>query len=191
MQGKAKPRRRMRQDAGVAAIEFAIVLPVLLLLFFGMVNLTSYISTLRKLNSAAELVADQVSRHNASPPAPQGTIQHADFVDYFDAAALLFLPSSASNVQVQVYNFRLVGGTPALRWQRFRLPGTAGTCTAPDPTDPEIAAMMANGDALVAVACIPNYTALAQFPGVPTLTVPRKQYALRPRQTQTLLCTGC
>lgn len=188
MQGTAKPRRRLHRDAGVAAIEFVIVMPVLLLLLFGMINLTGYISVLRKAHFAAELVADQVSRHNGSTP---GTILSTDFTDYFNAAALLFLPSSASGVQVQVYNYRLVGGTPALRWQRSRLPGASGTCTAPNPADPDIAALMTSGDALVAVVCIPGYTALAKFPGMPTLTIPRKQYALKPRQTQTLLCTGC
>ena len=70
-----KSQCRQHKDAGVAAIEFVIVLPVLLLLFFGMINLTSYLSTLRKVNSAAELVTDLVSRHDK-------TITSSDIEDY-------------------------------------------------------------------------------------------------------------
>lgn len=174
---------RQRNDAGVAAIEFVIVLPVLLLLFFGMINLTSYISTLRKTNAAAELVTDLVSRHDE-------TITSSDIDEYFNAAALLFLPASGDGVQVQLYNYHDddKNGVADLRWGKFK---TAGTCTAPNTSAPEIVTMLADSDVLIAVACIPGYTAPARFPGLPTLAVPQKSVALRPRQSDELSCTDC
>ena len=187
MPGKVKSSRkslcRPRKDAGVAAIEFVIVLPVLLLLFFGMINLTSYISTLRKTNATAELVTDLVSRHD-------GTITSSAIDDYFNAAALLFLPASADGLQVQLYSYHDDDGNGVadLRWGKFR---TAGTCTAPSTSDPEIVEMLAVSDVLIAVACIPGYTAPARFPGLPTLAVPQKSVALRPRQSDELSCTDC
>lgn len=173
---------RQRNDAGVAAIEFVIVLPVLLLLFFGMINLTSYISTLRKTN-AAELVTDLVSRHDE-------TITSSDIDEYFNAAALLFLPASGDGVQVQLYNYHDddKNGVADLRWGKFK---TAGTCTAPNTSAPEIVTMLADSDVLIAVACIPGYEDPARFPGLPTLAVPQKSVALRPRQSRELNCTDC
>jgi Flp pilus assembly protein TadG len=174
---------RQRNDAGVAAIEFVIVLPVLLLLFFGMINLTSYISTLRKTNAAAELVTDLVSRHDE-------TITSSDIDEYFNAAALLFLPASGDGVQVQLYNYHDddKNGVADLRWGKFK---TAGTCTAPNTSAPEIVTMLADSDVLIAVACIPGYEDPARFPGLPTLAVPQKSVALRPRQSRELNCTDC
>lgn len=187
MPGKVRSSRkslcRPRKDAGVAAIEFVIVLPVLLLLFFGMINLTSYISTLRKTNAAAELVTDLVSRHDE-------TITSSDIDEYFNAAALLFLPASGDGVQVQLYNYHDddKNGVADLRWGKFK---TAGTCTAPNTSDPEIVKMLAVSDVLIAVACIPGYEDPARFPGLPTLAVPQKSVALRPRQSRELNCTDC
>ena len=186
MPGKVRSSRkslcRPRKDAGVAAIEFVIVLPVLLLLFFGMINLTSYISTLRKTN-AAELVTDLVSRHDE-------TITSSDIDEYFNAAALLFLPASGDGVQVQLYNYHDddKNGVADLRWGKFK---TAGTCTAPNTSAPEIVTMLADSDVLIAVACIPGYEDPARFPGLPTLAVPQKSVALRPRQSRELNCTDC
>ena len=187
MPGKVRSSRkslcRPRKDAGVAAIEFVIVLPVLLLLFFGMINLTSYISTLRKTNAAAELVTDLVSRHDE-------TITSSDIDEYFNAAALLFLPASGDGVQVQLYNYHDddKNGVADLRWKKFR---TAGTCNAPNTSDTDIIKMLADSDVLIVVACIPGYAAPARFPGLPTLAVPQKSVALRPRQSDELSCTDC
>ena len=174
---------RQHKDAGVAAIEFVIVLPVLLLLFFGMINLTSYLSTLRKVNSAAELVTDLASRHDK-------TITSSDIDDYFKAAALLFLPATADGLQVQLYDYHDDDGdgVAELRWGKFR---TTGTCAAPNMSDPEIANMLPDSDVLIAVACIPGYTDPARFPGLPTLAIPQKSVALRPRQSDELICNTC
>jgi hypothetical protein len=179
MPGNAKSPRGQREDEGVAAIEFVIVLPVLLLLFFGMINLTNYISMMRKVNSAAELVTDLVSRHNEK-------VKTSDIDDYFKAAALLFLPSSADNLQIQLFNYHDddKNGVANLRWDRSR---TAGTCDPPDLTDPEIVKMLAGSDVLIAVACMPGYTAPASFPGLSPLTVPQRSVALRPRQSNQLM----
>lgn len=191
MSGRVKSARRFpckslcrqRKDAGVAAIEFVIVLPLLLLLFFGMINLTSYISTLRKTNAAAELVTDLVSRHDE-------TIKSSDIDDYFKAAALLFRPASGDGLQVQLYSYHDddKNGVADLRWGKFK---TTGTCSAPSTSDPEIVKMLADSDVLIAVACIPGYRAPARFPGLPSLAIPQKSVALRPRQSDKLNCTDC
>ncbi|MFS8179966.1 TadE/TadG family type IV pilus assembly protein [Pseudovibrio denitrificans] len=51
-----------RQMDGVAAIEFAIVLPLLLFLFIGMVELTTAISYDRRVSKAGAAIGDLVAR---------------------------------------------------------------------------------------------------------------------------------
>lgn len=171
--GNAEERRR---ELGVAAVEFAIVLPVLLLLFFGMVNLTNYVSMLRKASSAAELVADLVTRHNA-------TIRKSSVDDYIAGAKLSFRPLSATGVNVEIHDYVVANGVATNRWTH---PTTGTVCTPPDTSSPDITSLP-NGDVIIAVVCIPVYTMPVDFPGIPQLGAIRKTVALRPRHSTTLL----
>lgn len=56
----------LRQERGVALIEFAFVAPVLILLLVGAVELTRYISIAQKLDKAAYAMADLTNQY---PPA--------------------------------------------------------------------------------------------------------------------------
>jgi Flp pilus assembly protein TadG len=85
-------------SAGVAAIEFLFVLPVLLLLFLGMVNLTDYISMHRRVNAAAGLMTDLVTRH-------EKTIDKAAMTDYATAVKLAMRPFDQSIPHIDVYAF--------------------------------------------------------------------------------------
>ncbi|MGE7417652.1 TadE/TadG family type IV pilus assembly protein [Methylobacterium tarhaniae] len=55
----------------MAAIEFAMVLPILLLLYVGTTDLAGYISNLRKVTLAARTVADLVAREAGDVSATQ------------------------------------------------------------------------------------------------------------------------
>ncbi|MET7242734.1 TadE/TadG family type IV pilus assembly protein [Methylobacterium sp. EM32] len=61
---------RCGQD-GVAAVEFALVLPLLLLLYFGTTDLAGYITNYRKVTLAARTMADLVAREGGDIPASQ------------------------------------------------------------------------------------------------------------------------
>lgn len=187
-------RRQTTQQSGSAAIEFAIVLPVLLLLFFGMVNLTQYIAMKRKVQSAAELIADLVTRQ-------QTTIPASLIDDYFKAVELSFKPMELarirSDIGIDLYSYRLIDGSPQIHWSKFYQ--GASRCTQPtvnsnDPDD-TISTLVGESDVVVAVVCM-GYTApAANFPGLQFFTNTRieRQFALRPRQTGTLNCVpnGC
>lgn len=174
----ARHLQQPRQDSGVAAIEFAIVLPVLLLLFFGMINITHYLSAVRKTNAASDLVADLVTRHSAS-------IESSKVDDYLLAAALSFRPNVPADLQIDVYSFFGSNGAATQRWKRSRL-GTA-SCPPPEVTSPAFMDLLAQGDVIVAVACLPAYRPpVLDYPGLPALGSIERSAALRPRQSSTL-----
>ncbi|KMO15977.1 hypothetical protein SQ03_15810 [Methylobacterium platani JCM 14648] len=56
---------------GLAAIEFAMVLPLLLLLYLGTTDLAGYVSNYRKVTLAARTVADLVAREAGDVPSAQ------------------------------------------------------------------------------------------------------------------------
>ena len=89
--------RRLGPDArGVAALEFALVLPVLVTIYFGMVEATRIADTGRKLTHFARTLADLSGRaENASTTV-------ADMTAITGAAAVILRPLDVSSVQIVV-----------------------------------------------------------------------------------------
>lgn len=177
---------RRRGEAGVAAIEFALVFPVLLLIFFGTINIAQYAVEVRRINAASYLVADLVSRS-------QSTISKATVDDYFTAAELLFRPSDRSwvqaNVGIDVYVYAKSTTAAAARWSRFYQ--GSSRCTPPVAnisSTNKIGQGLADTDVIVVVACT-NFTApAASYPGFGYLSNKKieSSYVGRPRQSATL-----
>ena len=172
-------------QSGIAALEVAFILPFLLFLYFGLLDLTAMISLNRKITYAASVVADLVTQND-------GTVVAGDIDDYFNAAALVLAPTPMSSIRVEVYQYRNVSGVITNQWSRNN--GSGGTCSA--PTTAGMNSLMSDGnDIVVAVLCT-NYTPyVATFLGERVLGATsfsmNEQIALRPRQSATLNCTGC
>lgn len=58
----ARAASLIRQDSGLAAVEFALILPILVMLWFGGVELTQALSVDRRLNNLASAIGDLVAR---------------------------------------------------------------------------------------------------------------------------------
>ena len=177
--------RLWKNQSGLAALEVAFIMPFLLFLYFGLVDLTAMISLNRKVTYAASVVADLVTQNDT-------TLTAANIDDYFKAAALVMKPTPMSNIRVEVYQYRNVAGTITNQWSRKSANG--GNCTAPSTGD--MASLMTDGnDLIVAVLCTTYSPYVATFLGQNILgatTFPMsEQIALRPRQSATIACTGC
>lgn len=187
---RSTPHRHARRggQSGVASIEFVIVFPVLLLLFFGLVNFAHYINSSMKIAQAAVLATDLVTRANR-------TITEADFTDAFTAVELAMTPLPTTNVRVDVYDFY---GTGTLRWKKSSPNGP--NCTAPDPSNGPIKTLLTpNGatpptDVIAAVVCMPYTAPVPSFPGLTqffsNIVITRAMY-LRPRISTDLKCPTC
>ena len=91
--------RRMRRfplaTAGVAAVEFALILPVMLLLFLGMSEVTQGVSINRKVTILSRTIADIASRSSDG-------INNATMEGIFDAALSVMAPYDISRVTMRV-----------------------------------------------------------------------------------------
>ncbi len=174
-----------RDNRGVAAIEMALIMPFMLVLFFGLVDLTQLISLNRKVTYAASVVGDLVTQN-------EGTVAVAAFTDYFDAAKLVMTPRDISTVRVEVYQFRNLGGTVTNQWSSKSTGG--GACGTPSTTG--LSNLMTDGNDIVVTTVCTTYTPfVATFLGEMILGATsftlNEEIALRPRQSATLDCTGC
>jgi hypothetical protein len=101
--GRALPAggllRRLRgfplATAGVAAVEFALILPVMLMLYLGMAEVTQGVNINRKLTILSRTVADITSR------ASDG-IDNVAMNDIFAAALAVMAPYDASQVSIRL-----------------------------------------------------------------------------------------
>jgi Flp pilus assembly protein TadG len=172
-------------QSGLAALEIAFIMPFLLFLYFGLVDLTAMISLNRKVTYAASVIADLVTQNDT-------TVKATDIDDYFQAAALVMKPTPMTNIRVEVYQYRNVSGAITNQWSRKSANGAA--CSSPSTAG--MNNLMTDGnDLIVAVLCTTYTPYLATFLGTHVLGATtfsmREQIALRPRQTPTLSCTGC
>lgn len=84
--------RRFGRDArGVAAVEFALILPLLLLLYFGTVEASSLYVVDRRVATVSSTMADLVSREN-------GCIGEDTLSSYFAAATGIMEPYSTAGL---------------------------------------------------------------------------------------------
>jgi Flp pilus assembly protein TadG len=117
-------RRFLEDISGVAAIEFALSVPLLVTIWLGMAELSQLMMASGKTNIAAQSVADLVSRYTA-----QGFTDPAGFADLESAAGTILapLPTATGNPLVSVVSANYAAsGAPTLAWQctTGTMPGT-------------------------------------------------------------------
>ena len=103
--------RAQADERGVAAVEFAFIAPLMVLLFFGLAQLSQAIVASRHANHAAAALGDLISQCSS--------INDADFTGYFAAGADMMYPMSADpSVLAQRVTSIVVdaSGTPKAQW---------------------------------------------------------------------------
>lgn len=116
-------RRLRHSDAGTAAVEFALILPVMLLVYLGSIEASALISMDRKIQMVTGAVGDLVSRVDT-------TISAATLTDYFKAANGMMTPyPTADMVQVITQMEIKSDGTTRVDWSRQFTNGVLTTST--------------------------------------------------------------
>lgn len=83
-------RRLAVVEEATAAVEFALILPIMLLVYVGSVEASIAITTDRKVQSVAGALGDLVARSDT-------TIPMATLLDYFQAAEGIMTPTPPAN----------------------------------------------------------------------------------------------
>ena len=81
---------------GMAAVEFALILPVMLVIFFGVMEFSRALTARAAVTSLTSTVADLVAQEK-NPTS-------GDMANVFDAAGKILYPFSAANATITVYS---------------------------------------------------------------------------------------
>lgn len=98
--------RRFADDRrGLAALEFALIAPMMILVLFGSVELTEVLSTNRRAENTAASVADVISRDTV--------VEDDEVADLWTAASALMYPNSATPLKIRISSVQVESATEA------------------------------------------------------------------------------
>jgi Flp pilus assembly protein TadG len=104
--GPGRLRLFAKAQGGLAAVEFAFVLPVMLTLFFGVVELSMAINCRSDVTAVASTVADLTAQSSS--------LAAADVTNIFNAATAVLYPYSVSNAKITITSIKYNTTTKSL-----------------------------------------------------------------------------
>jgi Flp pilus assembly protein TadG len=118
--------RLLRDDRGNSAVEFAVVLPVMLVMFFGTIELSSAVALKRKISVMTQAVGDLTSRYT--------NVNDTDMTNFGKIADAMMTPYSATPLKSTVTEIYIDPSTGVARaqWSKGDNPrGTGSTVPVP------------------------------------------------------------
>jgi Flp pilus assembly protein TadG len=117
----------VRNGSGLAATEFAVIAPLMLVTFFGAVEFSSAIAVNRKVTLVARTLSDLTSRWQASTT-PTNTIKDADLQNVFTASVATMAPYSATPVKATISEIYVdSSGSAKVQWSKAATIGNGAT----------------------------------------------------------------
>lgn len=178
---------RLIQDrGGVAAIEFALVAPILIVMFLGCYEVTDYVRATMRTDQVAQSVAELIARQ-ASVTNDTNMYGAGSITDYCYAAQAVIAPYNPANLTVKIASYTMSGGSAAEDWGVTCPANDTSTATTGfTPGVPPTGLLVANGDSVIIVTA--SYSWLAPDGGLflhSTRTATETAYA-RPRSNATI-----
>lgn len=117
---------------GVSAIEFALIAPVMILIYFACIELSFMMILDRKVTSSASSLGDLVAR--------AASIDDNEMDDIFEATRMIFQPNPIADARMRVSSLYDDDGTAKVAWsegRNFSPYSVDATITVPDGIVPE------------------------------------------------------
>jgi Flp pilus assembly protein TadG len=115
-------KRFLGNARGAAAIEFALILPVMVTMLTGLIELSYLMMAERRVSNAAHSTANLIAQET--------DVTSSDLTDIFSAASLIMAPFSTSTLKIGVSSVRFddTTGAPSQDWSSSY---NAGSVTNP------------------------------------------------------------
>ncbi len=179
-------RRFAAERGGVSAVEFAMILPLMLVIYAGCGEVTTALVIDRKVSRAASTISDLVAQ--------QTSISTASMNNIFDATTAILEPYDASVAKVLLVVVNITSSGQTVAWSKARN-DTAATARAAPPTGLTVSSDIASvGDQVVVGRVTYSYTSpfagiVKSITGSPTYNLKHVFY-LKPRQGTTITFTN-
>lgn len=165
---------------GIAAVEFAMIAPVLVTLFFGMTEISDALNAGTKTTAVASTAADLVAQDKS--------ICNAEMTDIFSALNAIMFPYPTNNMKITVSSLKDAGsGTVKVAWSDAQN-------TSPRPVNAIVsipAGLVDTGGSVIFAEVTYNYSSPTGHLIYGSVPLSDKAY-LRPRRTaQVARTTGC
>jgi len=106
-------RAFFRSESGVAAIEFAFILPVMVIMFLGVVEVSNYVMAARRVANVASTAADLVAQDTF--------VSDDEMGDIMGALDVLIAPMNAENATIRITSVVAdAQGVPKVDWSEAR-----------------------------------------------------------------------
>lgn len=124
-------RRFGASERGVAAVEFALILPFLLTLYFGSLEAASLFTVDKRINSVSATLGDLVSQWDVDEDKSNRKIPETTWNGYLAASTAIMAPYSTSGLSIIVSLVKVKSdGTTQVLWSQANT-GTAKTVGQP------------------------------------------------------------
>ena len=172
------PHRFARDERGVSAIEFALILPLMLTLYLGCVEISDGVAADRKVSLTAATVANLVAQST--------TISASDMSNILDAAAAIMQPYSTNALQVTVSCLNIdANRNVTVKWSATRNgSGLSGAVSI--PTDLQVP-----NTQLIYTTASYGYTPVIGYTFTGTLTLTDEMYMMPRISPPTYGTTAC
>lgn len=91
--------RFARDRRGLAALEFALIAPMMIVVLFGAIELTELLATNRRAENTTASIADVISRDT--------TVSNAEVSDLWSAASALMYPNASGPMKMRVSSIQV------------------------------------------------------------------------------------
>ena len=137
----------VRHKKGLAAIEFAMVLPVMLVMLMGTIELSNLLTADRRTESVAATLADLVARDDS--------ITNSEVTDIFFAAESVMADMDPSSLQMVITSIEASGANAVVGWSRAKnsAPDATGSTVSDLPSG-----LLAAGGSVIRVRVTYPYT---------------------------------
>jgi Flp pilus assembly protein TadG len=132
MAERLNARRLMRDTRGVAAVEFAVILPIVLVLFFGTIEVSTGVAVDRKVIILTRTLSDLISQAQK--------LEANDISNAFNISSAVMAPYSSGPVQAKISQIYIDPTTlvAKVKW-------SAGSNTAPRNCNDVVTTLVPDG----------------------------------------------
>lgn len=172
-------RRFLRDKRGVSAVEFAMLLPLMITLYIGGVEVSSAIAVDRKVTLVARTLGDLVAQSTS--------VNATDMTNILNAATTVVQPYSDTPLKVVVSRVDIDANSAAkIYWSKTK----NGTARAVNSTVTLPAALNTANTSLIWAETEYAYTPTIGYVITGTMTL-KDQIYMRPRLSEKVDCNSC
>jgi Flp pilus assembly protein TadG len=172
-----------RDQRGNAAVEFAVIVPLMLVMFFGTVEFSSAVAVNRKISMITQQLADLASRYT--------TIDDTDVTNFGKIGDAMLTPYASTPLKATITEIYIdpTTGVARAQWSKGDVPRGTGTTV---PVPPNLIArdaankIIANQYLIFSEASYLYQPAVGYVMGVAGVTLSDKTY-MRPRLSSCVL----